>query len=116
MSVLHSQPSAGGSAYVLISSNGLVDVAGRELIELFVMSKYYDSHIDLAQHRKFVGLLEKTTLSLQEGAALGQRRSVFVLDICKKANLHGTIAIILDSLDLNFPTTHCRVGCTCAGL
>lgn len=43
---------------ILISTNGLVDVAGRKLVELLVVTKDDDGDIDRAQHRELMGFFE----------------------------------------------------------
>lgn len=57
------------SAYILETTDSLVDVARRELIELLVVAKDDDSDVDGAEHAQLVCLLEQAAFTLQEGAA-----------------------------------------------
>ena len=59
----------GGKAHVLEAADGLVDVAGGELVQLLVVAEDDDGYIDLAQHGQFVRLLEQTTLAFEKGSA-----------------------------------------------
>ena len=54
--------------HVLISSYCVLYVAGRILIQLFVVAKNDDGHVDGAEDGEFVGLLEKSTFALEECA------------------------------------------------
>lgn len=51
------------------ATDGLVDVAGRKLIELLVVAKDDDSDVDGAEDAQLVCLLEQAAFTLQEGAA-----------------------------------------------
>lgn len=53
--------------YILETCDGLMDVAGREFVKLLIIAKDNDSDIDGAEYAQFVGLLEQTAFSLQEG-------------------------------------------------
>lgn len=55
-------------AYILVAANGLVDVAGRELVQLLVVAKDDDGHVDGAEDRQLVGLFEEAALALEKGA------------------------------------------------
>lgn len=54
------------STYVLKSAYGLIDVAGRVLIKLFVMTENNDGDIDGAKDGEFVSFLEQTTFPLEK--------------------------------------------------
>lgn len=60
------------AAYILVPSDGLVDVARRELVELLVVPKDDDCNVDGAEDGKLVSLLEEAAFALQKGAAKGQ--------------------------------------------
>lgn len=53
----------------LMSSDELVDIAGRVFVELLILTKNDDCYIDLAKHGQFMRFLEQTALALNEGAA-----------------------------------------------
>lgn len=55
-------------AYIIVAANGLLDVARGELVELLVVAEDDDGHVDGAEHRELMRLLEKTALALEEGA------------------------------------------------
>jgi hypothetical protein len=54
--------------YVLISANGLVDVAGRKLVQLLIVTENDDGHIDRTQDRQLMSLLEEASLTFEKGA------------------------------------------------
>lgn len=56
----------------MVASDGLVDVARGELVELLVVAKDDDGNVDRAEHGELMSLLEQAALALQEGAATGQ--------------------------------------------
>lgn len=58
-----------GCTYILISSQGFIDVPRRELVQLLVVPKYDDCDIDGTKHRQLVRFLEQATLSLEERSA-----------------------------------------------
>jgi len=60
-------------AYVLKTSNGVVDIARGELVQLLVVSKYDNGDIDLAEDSQLKCLLEQTTLALEESSTDGAR-------------------------------------------
>jgi hypothetical protein len=60
-----------GCAYILVPANGLVDVARRKLVQLLVVAEDDDGHIDGAEHRELVRLLEQAAFALQKGAVEG---------------------------------------------
>jgi hypothetical protein len=62
----------GREAYILVPANGLVDVARRELVQLLVVAKDDDGHVDGAEHRELMRLLEQAAFALQKGAVQGQ--------------------------------------------
>jgi hypothetical protein len=74
------------TAIILIAANCLVDVARGELVQLLVVAKNDDSHINRAEDRELVGLFEEAALALEEG--------------------NGAVAVVLDGLDLNLSATH----------
>lgn len=55
----------------MVPANRLVDVAGREFVELLVVAEDDDGHVDGAEHRELVRLLEEAAFALEEGAAAG---------------------------------------------
>jgi len=57
----------------LVAADGLVDVAGRKLVELLVVAEDDDGDVDRAQHGELMRLLEQAAFALQESAAQGQR-------------------------------------------
>lgn len=91
------------------------------------MAKNDHRNIDGTENGKFVGLLEKTAFSLQkcplkESAVVDQSNLRSLLTPCRQTeesywgiakekigenNLHRTITIIFDRLDLNLASTHC---------
>src|ERR1700759_3434297 len=76
-----------GIASILITLQEVWKIGSRRiLVELVVLAKNNDSDIDRGQDRQLMGLFEQTTLTFQEG--------------------DGAVAIILDSLDLDFTATH----------
>ena len=99
-------------AYILVPSDGLVDVARRELVQLLVVAEDDDGHVDGAEHGELVSLLEQAALALQEGSAAGQfqlrRRHWYG----QARGLHGAVAVVLDGLDLDLSATHGDV-CVC---
>ena len=58
----------GGDAYILVPANRLVDIARGEFVELLIVAEDDDGHIDGAEHRELMRLLEKTAFALEEGA------------------------------------------------
>jgi hypothetical protein len=52
----------------LVAANRLVDVAGREFVELLVVAEDDDGDVDGAEHRELMRLLEETAFALEEGA------------------------------------------------
>lgn len=57
------------AAYILEAGDGLVDVAGRELVELLVVAKDDDCDVDGTEYTQLVCLLEQAAFALQESAA-----------------------------------------------
>jgi hypothetical protein len=70
----------------------LPHVARRELVQLLVVAKDDNGHIDGAEHGEFIGLLEETSLPLQK---------------CDR-----TVPLIFDGFDIDLPATHCDGGAT----
>jgi hypothetical protein len=62
-----------GHAYILVPANGLVDVARGKLVELLVVAEDDDSHVDGAEHRELMRLLEQAAFALQESTIQGQQ-------------------------------------------
>ncbi len=52
--------------YVLKPSDCLVYIARRKLVKFFVVAKDDDCHVDRAEDRKLMRLLEKTAFTLEE--------------------------------------------------
>lgn len=67
LALLHDCP--GCPTHILVSSQDVGNVTRRELIQLLVVTEYYDSDIDRTQYRQLVSLLEQATLSLQKRPA-----------------------------------------------
>lgn len=74
------------TAIILIATDGLIDIARRELIQLLVVAEDYDGNIDGAENGELVSLFEKTTFALEKG--------------------YGAVPVILDGLDLDLSATH----------
>lgn len=74
------------AAIVLVATNGLVDVARRELVQLLVVAEDDDSHVDRTENGELVGLFEQAALALEEG--------------------DRAVAVVLDGLDLNLSAAH----------
>jgi len=70
----------------LVSSQSLIDIAGRELVELFVMPKNDHCNVDRAQHRQLVRFLEEAALSFEER--------------------YRSVSIVFDGSDFNLSATH----------
>jgi hypothetical protein len=60
--------SRNGDAYILVPANRLIDVARRKLVQLLVVPKDDDGHVDRAQHRELMRLLKEPAFALQERA------------------------------------------------
>ena len=90
--------------YVLISPNRLVNISRREFIQLLVVTEYNYCDIDRTEYRKFVRLLEQTPFSFQKSPKSHQHLQPS--GVWAIVDAHGTIAIILYSLDLDLPSTH----------
>ena len=56
------------------TGDGVVDIARREFVKLFVVTKYYNGNINGAENRELVSLLEKAAFTLEKGTA-GRRVS-----------------------------------------
>lgn len=56
---------------ILEASYCFVDVTRGELVQLLVVTKDYDSDVDLAEDGQFMRLLEETALALEKGAVSG---------------------------------------------
>jgi len=67
------------ATYILISTDGLIDISGRKFIQFLIMAEDNDSHVDRAENGKLMRFLEQSTFSLEKG--------------------HGPIAVILDGFD-----------------
>lgn len=55
------------ATYILISSNRLVDVARGEFVQLLVVTEDDDGHVDRAENRQLMRLLEQASFPLEEG-------------------------------------------------
>ena len=97
------------ATYVLVTAYSGIDVAGRELIELVVVTKDDDGDVYRAQDRELVSFLEKTALALEKGARGGSAAVAMGGGGRVEACLHGAITVILDGLDLDFAATHDEV-------
>ena len=53
-------------AHILKSTNCLVYISRRKFVQLFVMSKNDDGHIDRAEHRELMSLFEETTFAFEK--------------------------------------------------
>lgn len=53
----------------MVAADGLVDVAGRELVQLLVVAEDDDCDVDGAEDGKLMSLLEEAAFALQKGAA-----------------------------------------------
>lgn len=56
------------ATYVLIPGESLIDVAGREFVQLLVLSEDNDGDVDGAEDGKLMRLLEQAAFALQERA------------------------------------------------
>jgi hypothetical protein len=74
------------SAIILIATDGLVDVARGELVQLLVVAEDDDGNIDRAENGELVGLLEEAAFALQKG--------------------DGAVPVVLDGLDLDLSAAH----------
>lgn len=54
--------------HILKSTNGLVDIARREIIQLFIMAKNDDGNIDGTEDGKLMRFLEQASFALQKGS------------------------------------------------
>jgi hypothetical protein len=54
--------------YVLVSTNVFIDIAGRELVQLLVVSEDDYGNVDGTEDRKLMRLLEQAGLTLEKGA------------------------------------------------
>lgn len=57
------------STHVLVPAYGLLDITGRELVKLLVVTEYDDSNIHGAQDGKFVGLFEQPSFPFEKRPA-----------------------------------------------
>lgn len=94
------------AAYILVPTDGLVDVTRRELIQLLVVAEDDDGNVDRAEHRELVGLLEQAAFALQEGSATGQFQLRRQQSYANARSLHGAVPVVLDGLDLDLSATH----------
>ena len=62
-----SRSGRGVGANILEAPHGLVDVAGRELVEFLVVAENDDSDVDGAENAELVCLFEQAAFALQEG-------------------------------------------------
>jgi hypothetical protein len=80
--------------YIVVSAQGLIDVARRELVQFLVVAEDDDGDVDRTQHRQLVGFLEQAAFALEEG--------------------DGAVAVVLDRSDLNLPPSHTGTLSPCA--
>ena len=101
----------------MVATNGLVDVARRELVQLLVVAEDDDSHVDRTENGELVGLFEQAALALEEGAVGGQlcsdsngrdeaRWERMGMRKWGRVDLHRAVAVVLDGLDLNLSAAH----------
>jgi hypothetical protein len=84
-------------------------------VQLLVVAKDDNGHIDGAEHGEFIGLLEETSLPLQKCAADKQKHTLVVVVVKTgrlESNLHRTVPLIFDGFDIDLPATHCDGGAT----
>jgi uncharacterized membrane protein YebE (DUF533 family) len=55
----------------LVPANRFVDIARGKFVELLVVAEDDDGHVDGAEHRELMRLLEETAFALEEGAVAG---------------------------------------------
>jgi hypothetical protein len=112
--------------YILVSCNLVVDVARRVFVQLLVVSEDDDGDLDRAEHGKLVGLFEQPSFAFEKGAIqdkAGQSNASFIGTHCKDrtstvdwvpryccriagGDLHGSVPVVLDRLDLDLPSAH----------
>ena len=102
-----------GLTYILETPNCIIDVSRRELVQLLVVPKYDDSHIDRTKDTQLVRFLEQAAFAFQECAihALGQLESLCDAHRAhhnqhKDKHSHRAVPVILDGPDLNLPAAH----------
>lgn len=79
------------TAHILESLYYFIDVPRRELVQFFVMSKYYHRDINRAQHGKLMSLLEKPTFAFEESAMRGE-----LAGRTRRINSSSIIVVFLD--------------------
>jgi hypothetical protein len=52
----------------LVSGQDLANISAGVLVQLFIISKYYDSHINGTENRELMRLLEETAFALEKGS------------------------------------------------
>jgi hypothetical protein len=57
------------SPHILISADGLIDIARGELVQLLVVAEDDDGDIDGAEDGQLVRLLEQTTFTLEKSSS-----------------------------------------------
>lgn len=65
---MRDQTTGADPTHILISPDGFVDVAGRELVQLLIVAEDYHGNVDGAEDGELVRLLEQATLALEKGA------------------------------------------------
>ena len=73
-------------AHILITSQRLIDITRRELVQFLVMTKDDNSNIDRTQDGQLVRLLEKTSLSLEKGSICKVSRARPIRDATRSAH------------------------------
>lgn len=94
------------ATYILVSSNRLVYVARGEFVQFLVVAKDDDSHVDRAEDGQLMRLLEQTAFPLEKGTNTNSVSTQHLNEVGRVFDLHGTIPVILDGLDLDLSATH----------
>lgn len=90
--------------YVLISADELVHVGRGVFVELLVVAEDEDGDVDGAEDGELVRLLEETALALEKGSAQAESATRRLERGAR--HVHRAVAVILDGLDLDLPSTH----------
>jgi hypothetical protein len=98
--------------YKVVALQYLSNIARRVLVQLLIVSEYYNCDIDRAEDGKLMRLLEKSAFALEEGSEEATSASIMRKREAMERHLHRTISIVLDSLDLNLSSTHSSYAAT----
>lgn len=71
------------NTHILKSANGLVDIARREIIELFIMAENDDGNIHGTEDGELMRFLEQTSFALQKGSKSWHQHCFFSDDCCR---------------------------------